>query len=90
MKRDGKFIEMLGSYNPERVPKEFTFKSERMAYWLGKGATPSETIHNLLKQDRFLEKLEGMKKGLTAEQLNIERKPERKRKPKTIKVKKES
>ena len=83
-KRDGSFLEILGSYNPQHQPKQFTIKTERVAYWIDKGAQPSETIHNLLKQDRFFEKLEGIKKGLDAQSLNIERLPDRKRKPKKI------
>jgi small subunit ribosomal protein S16 len=81
-KRDGRFLEILGSYNPQQNPKQFVIKTERVAYWFDKGAQPSETVHNLLKQDRFYEKSEGIKKGLTVEALNFERLPDRKRKPK--------
>jgi len=83
-KRDGSFLEILGSYNPEKQPKQFVIKTERVAYWIDKGAQPSETMQNLLKQDRFFEKLEGIKKGLDAQSLNIERHPDRKRKPKKV------
>jgi small subunit ribosomal protein S16 len=83
-KRDGSFLEILGSYNPQHQPKQFVIKTERVAYWLDKGAQPSETMKNLLKQDRFNEKLEGIKKGLDEASLNIERIPDRKRKPKKI------
>lgn len=83
-KRDGSFLEILGSYNPEKQPKEFTIKTERVAYWLEKGAQPSETMQNLLKQDRFFEKVEGLKKGLEIATLNLERHPDRKRKPKKV------
>jgi small subunit ribosomal protein S16 len=87
--RDGRFLEILGSYNPQQDPKRFSIKTDRVAYWLEKGAQPSETMHNLLKQDRFFEKMEGLKKGLSVEALNLERLPDRKRKPKTRKVKAE-
>ena len=83
-KRDGRFLEILGSYNPQQNPKQFVINAERVAYWFEKGAQPSETIHNLLKQDRFYEKREGLKKGLTVENMNLERLPDRKRKPKKI------
>jgi small subunit ribosomal protein S16 len=83
-KRDGSFLEILGSYNPQQQPKQFAIKTDRVAYWLEKGAQPSETIQNLLKQDRFYDKLEGIKKGLDAQSLNIERLPDRKRKPKKV------
>jgi small subunit ribosomal protein S16 len=80
--RDGKFLEILGHYNPQMNPKQFSINTERIAFWISKGAQVSETIHNLLKQDRFFEKLEGLKKGLSVETMNLERLPERKRKPK--------
>ena len=42
----GKFIEILGHYNPHN--KEKVFKQERIEYWISKGAKPSATIHNFL------------------------------------------
>lgn len=80
--RDGRFLEMLGTYNPQADPKEFTLKADRVAYWLGKGAQPSETVANLLRQDRFEQKLEAIEKGVPAENAGAERLPERKRKAK--------
>jgi len=44
--RAGRFLEILGSINP--LTKERLFKTERIKYWLGNGAKPSETVHNLL------------------------------------------
>lgn len=82
MRRDGRFLENVGFYDPQTDPKTFNFKSDRVAYWLKNGAQPTLTVRNLLRQDRFFEKMEGMEKGLSEEQMNIERKPERKRKPK--------
>jgi len=88
MPRDGRFLETLGNYNPQRIPALYTIKTDRVAYWLKQGAVPSVTVRNLLKQDRFEEKAEGLSKGLTAEQMNIERRAGRKRKPKKKKAKK--
>ncbi|MGQ9547084.1 MAG: 30S ribosomal protein S16 [Roseiflexus sp.] len=48
--RDGKFIEIVGHYNPVRQPKELSVKSDRVRYWLSVGAQPSETVVRLLKQ----------------------------------------
>ena len=87
--RDGRFIETVGTYNPQTDPKEFEINVERVGHWLSQGAKVSETIKNLLDQDRFKEKLEVAEKGLDVSQANIERKPERKRKRKP-KAKKES
>lgn len=42
----GKFIEILGHYNPHT--KEKVFKDERLQYWISKGAKPSSTVHNFL------------------------------------------
>lgn len=42
----GKFIEILGHYNPHT--KEKVFKKERIEYWISKGAKPSTTVHNFL------------------------------------------
>ncbi len=83
--RDGKFLDIIGTYNPVTEPKQFSIKDDRMAYWLKQGAQPTLTVSNLLRQDRFSEKLEAIDKGLDTATLNIERKPERKRKPKAKK-----
>lgn len=88
VQRDGRFLEVLGTYNPQANPKQFTLNTERITYWIEKGAEVSETVHNLLKQDRYFEKLEGLKKGLSAETMNLTRLPERKRKPKNTGKKK--
>lgn len=45
--RDGKFIEEVGSYDP--FTKECSVKSERIAYWLGVGAQPTDVVKKLLK-----------------------------------------
>lgn len=47
--RDGKFIEMIGSYDPNYSPARIDFVAERLEYWLSKGATPSETVGELIK-----------------------------------------
>lgn len=88
MKRDGRFLEAVGTYDPQANPKKFEFNAERMNHWIKNGAQPTVTVKNLLRQDRFFEKMEGLEKGLTPEQLGIERKGERKRKPKPKKEKK--
>lgn len=50
--RDGKVIEQLGSYDPraEDDKKIADWKTERIQYWLSKGAQPSETVAGLLKK----------------------------------------
>lgn len=48
--RDGRFVEILGSYNPRRNPPELVLNRERVSYWLGRGARPSETVRSFLKK----------------------------------------
>ena len=50
-KRDGRFIEILGTYNPIAPGgTEFTLKEERITHWLGVGAQPSDTVRSILKK----------------------------------------
>ena len=49
----GKFIEILGSYDPRLKTK--ALKVERIKYWLSKGAQPSDTMHNLLVNEKILD-----------------------------------
>jgi small subunit ribosomal protein S16 len=51
--KSGKFIEQLGSYDPKT--KEKIINSERIKYWISKGAQPSDTIHNLLVKNKIIE-----------------------------------
>ena len=53
--RDGKFIEIIGHYNPIRQPKVLEIKGDRARYWLGVGAQPSDTVVRLLKQVNVLD-----------------------------------
>jgi small subunit ribosomal protein S16 len=48
-KRDGAYLENLGTYNPTRQPAEVNLKLDRVQYWLGKGAQPTETVSHLIK-----------------------------------------
>jgi len=44
--RNGRFVEIVGSYNPRRHPPELVLNNERISYWLGRGAQPSETVRS--------------------------------------------
>jgi len=48
--RDGRFVEILGHYNPRRHPPEVVINRARIDYWLGRGAQPSETVKSFLKK----------------------------------------
>lgn len=47
-RRDGRFLEQVGTYNPNHKPASITLKHERVTYWLGVGAKPTDTVKNLL------------------------------------------
>ena len=49
-KRDGACLENVGTYNPTRQPAEITLKADRVRYWIGKGAQPTDTVRQLIKQ----------------------------------------
>lgn len=49
-KRDGAFLETLGSYDPHAVPPTVTLNEERTREWLGKGAQPSEAADKILRR----------------------------------------
>jgi len=48
--RDGRFVEIIGHYNPRRTPPEIVLDRERVDYWIGQGAQPSETVESFLKR----------------------------------------
>lgn len=48
--RDGKFIEELGTYHPQKKGDKFTLNLERAQYWISKGAQPSETMASFIKK----------------------------------------
>ena len=57
--RDGRFIEILGHYNPRTQPEpDIGIKEDRVRYWLSVGAQPSETVRNILKRIGLLAKLD--------------------------------
>ena len=51
--RDGRFLEVLGTYNPLLDPAEVTLKTERVQYWMDQGAKPTDTVQSLLRKSGF-------------------------------------
>jgi len=49
--RDGRFIEVLGTYNPGTEPAQVTINKERALAWIQKGATPTQTTGQLLRKE---------------------------------------
>jgi small subunit ribosomal protein S16 len=54
--RDGRFIEILGHYNPRTEPKTIVVDEGRAREWLTKGAQPSETVRRLLAEKGIVER----------------------------------
>ena len=50
--RDGKFIEIVGTYDPKKRGMNSTLKLERIDYWISKGAQPSDTVRSLIKKNK--------------------------------------
>jgi small subunit ribosomal protein S16 len=49
-KRDGDYVENVGFYNPTRDPAEIRLDMERVNYWLGRGAQPTDTVRQLIRR----------------------------------------
>ena len=50
--RDGKFVEIIGTYDPKLTGQNSSFSVERAEYWISKGARPSDTVRSLIKRQR--------------------------------------
>ncbi len=57
MPRDGRYIEVLGTYDPLKTPAAVAIKQERVLAWIKKGAQPSVTVHHLLRKAGVLKQL---------------------------------
>jgi len=55
IKRDGKYVEKIGYYNPRMQPKVLEINLERFKYWITKGAQPTESVKKLVQ--KYQEKL---------------------------------
>jgi small subunit ribosomal protein S16 len=55
--RDGRFIEQIGTYNPNKDPAEVRLKEEKAIQWLRKGAQPTPTVRQLLVRSGVSKKL---------------------------------
>jgi len=50
--RNGRFVEIVGTYDPQKKPATVQIDKERVEYWLGKGAQPSDTVRSLLRNPK--------------------------------------
>ncbi|GAB4503410.1 MAG: 30S ribosomal protein S16 [Anaerolineales bacterium] len=67
--RDGRFLEILGFYNPRTEPATLTVKEDRIYHWMKNGALPTESVGQVLKSAGVLERFERYKKGEDLETL---------------------
>ena len=51
--RDGRTRELVGTYDPLKKPAEIKLDAERIKYWLGQGAQPSDTVRSFLKREKI-------------------------------------
>jgi small subunit ribosomal protein S16 len=54
--RDGRFLESVGTYNPLQEPAEVSLKTDRIKYWMGQGALPTDTVKSILRKEGLFSK----------------------------------
>lgn len=52
MPRDGRFIEIIGTYDPKKEGENFSLALDRADYWVGVGARPSQTVGSIINKAR--------------------------------------
>lgn len=70
--RDGRFLEIVGFYNPRTDPPTVEIKEDRVFDWMNKGAQPSESVIKLFNSVGALERYSRLKSGESAETLAAE------------------
>jgi small subunit ribosomal protein S16 len=70
--RNGRYIEVLGSYNPRTQPETIEINEARMLHWLSVGAQPSDSVEILLKKNGTLDRFARLRQGETIEALAAE------------------
>jgi small subunit ribosomal protein S16 len=70
--RDGRFLEILGFYNPRTQPATIEVKEDRVYDWMSKGAQPTESVDQLFKTNGLLERYSRLKAGESMETLLAE------------------
>ena len=50
--RNGRFVEILGTYDPSKKPAAVVLDQERVKYWMGKGAQPSDTVRSFISNQK--------------------------------------
>lgn len=87
-RRDGKYLELLGTFNPLVTPPEFKIKKENVLRWLLKGATASDTVRTLLQKNGIWADFAAQQKQVAAaDAAKKPAKPAAEKKPKVAKPK---
>lgn len=71
--RDGRFIEIVGTYNPMTNPEVIELKAERAAHWLSVGAQPTEAVARILRNASLLD---ASGKPIAADDTTVDATPE--------------
>lgn len=50
--RNGRFVEILGTYDPSKKPAAVVLDQERVKYWMSKGAQPSDTVRSFIRNQK--------------------------------------
>jgi small subunit ribosomal protein S16 len=82
--RDGRFIELLGYYNPMTDPPDLKFDEDKVYKWLDAGAEPTESAAQLLKRAGLLERWQLLKQGVKISELDAKIAERREKQPKPI------
>jgi len=69
MPRDGRFLEIVGFYNPRTQPGTITIQEDRVFDWMSKGALPTESVAQIFKTTGTLDRFARFKKGEAIETL---------------------
>ena len=77
-KRDGKYIELIGTYNPLTQPNQVKINEKVALKWLGEGAIPSDTVKNLFKEAGIMKKFAESKNKKTEKAEKVEKKETKK------------
>lgn len=67
--RDGRFLEIIGFYNPRTEPATIQLKEDRIYDWMSKGALPTESVAKLFKSCGLMDRFERFRKGESLEVL---------------------
>jgi small subunit ribosomal protein S16 len=70
--RDGRFLEILGFYNPRTQPATISVKEDRVYDWMSKGAQPTESVAQLFKTNGLLDRFARFKAGESVDTLLAE------------------